>query len=82
MPKTVKVSDASSQAVKADVAMNDRRITITFPQPIVSRTLLTISMNNVQVTSWSNGWLYPISAKLVGLSSHIPIGLARFSIGY
>ena len=82
MPKSVKVSDASNQAVNADVAMNDRLITVTFPQPVVSGTLLAISMDNVRVAGRSNGWLYPVSAKLVGLSSYIPVGFARFSIGY
>ena len=74
--------DASNQAFKADVAMNERLITVTFPQPVVSGTLLAISMDNVRVAGRSNGWLYPVSAKLVGLSSYIPVGFARFSIGY
>lgn len=82
IPRSVTVSNASSQAMQTDVLVNNRQITLTFPQPVLPGTLLEISLNDVQIASRTNAWIYPVAAKLVGFSSEIPIGVAQFRTGY
>lgn len=82
LPQSVTVVDGSKQVVPTDVAMTDRQITLTFLRSVSPGTLLKISLNNVRVAGRTNAWIYPVRAKVVGLSHELPIGVARFRTGY
>lgn len=66
--------------IAANITVNDRTITIAFPQQVVPGTELNIDLNRVLISGTSNAWLYPVSVRLVGLNADIPVGVFRLRI--
>ena len=73
----IDISDQSNQKIDANITVKDRAITIAFPQQLTPGTELKIDLNRVLISGTSNGWLYPVSVRLVGLDVDIPIGIFR-----
>ncbi len=76
----ITLSDKAARAINAHISVNGSKVTIEFPQSIASGTRLNIDMNNVRILGVSNAWVYPVTAKFVGLDADIPLGVARFGI--
>ena len=66
--------------IAANITVNGRIITISFPQQVASGTKLNIDLNRVLISGTSNAWLYPVSVRLVGLNADIPVGVFRLRI--
>lgn len=73
----IDISDQSHQKIDANITVKDRTITIAFPQQVTPGSELHIDFNRVLISGTSNGWLYPVSVRLVGLDVDIPIGIFR-----
>ena len=73
------VTDESGNKVDAKTSIDNKRVTITFAQPIPSGTTLSVSMKGVSSRFLSRGrlWLYPIYGRSVGMTEDVRIGLAR-----
>lgn len=76
----IDLSDQSGKKIAANITVNDRTITIAFPQQVVPGTELNIALNRVLISGTSNAWLYPVSVRLVGLNADIPVGVFRLRI--
>lgn len=74
------ISDQFEKKVDANIIANDKNITIAFSQPIAPGTELNVDFNRVSIVGSSNGWLYPVSVKLVGLNADIPVGNVRLRV--
>lgn len=83
-PSTVAVSndidvlDQNGQKLNINISVNGRKIIINFPQPVFSNTKLLIEFNKVKQPILGPASVYSFSAKLVGSSTEIPLGGARF----
>jgi len=73
----IEVKDQSGKKLNTTVSLNGQRATIAFAQPVVPDTLLKVTMNQVNAPSNSHIWIFPLSSKLVGLASDIPLGSVR-----
>jgi len=80
--KNINISDGSGRKIPANTSVNDNKITIVFPQAISPGNTITIDLNKVNRIGTSNAWLYRISAKLVGIDTEMPIGIAQFRLAY
>lgn len=80
MSNQITVSDQSGEKLGTNIAINDRKITMSFPKPVAPGTNLNIAMKDIKIVGISNAWLYPISARLIGINADLPIGIARFRI--
>ncbi|MBW4633037.1 MAG: DUF2808 domain-containing protein [Iphinoe sp. HA4291-MV1] len=84
VPSTVAVSndidvlDEKGQKININVSVNGRRITIDFPEPIISKTKLLIEFNKVKQPILGSASVYSLSVKVVGSDVEIPVGVARF----
>jgi len=78
----INISDESGRKIPATTSVNDSKITIVFPQAISPGNTITIDLNKVNRIGTSNAWLYRVSAKLVGVDTSIPIGIAKFRLSY
>lgn len=76
----IDVSEQPNRKINANIAINDKTIAINFPQPVPPGTKLNIDLNRVLISGGSNAYLYPVSAKLVGLNTDIPLGTFRLRI--
>lgn len=76
----INVFDQSGKIVANDISENGSEITISFPEPVDPENRLKVVMKNVKILGRSNTWLYPVSARLVGMNANIPLGLARFRV--
>lgn len=76
----ITVSDQSGEKLDTNIAIDGRKITMSFPKPVTSGAKLKIAMKGVKIVGISNAWLYPVSARLVGINADLPIGIARFRI--
>lgn len=74
------VSAQSGKKIATNISVNGRNIIVAFPEPVAPGTNLKIVMKNVKIVGISNAWLYPVSAKLVGIDANIPIGIVQFRI--
>lgn len=74
----IDVVEQSGRIINANVSVNDKKVLIAFPEPIAPETKLNIAMRDVKISGVHQIWLYPVSAKLVGIDTDIPIGMARF----
>lgn len=80
MSNQITVSDQSGEKLGTNIAIDDRKITMSFPKPIAPETNLNIAMKDIKIVGISNAWLYPVSARLIGINADLPIGIARFRI--
>ena len=73
------VTDEFGKKVNAKTSIDDKRVTITFEQPVPSGTTLSVSMKGVSTRFLSRGhvWLYSIYGRSVGMTEDVRIGLAR-----
>ena len=73
------VTDESGKKVNAKTSIDDKRVTITFEQPVPSGTTLSVSIKGVSTRFLSRGhvWLYSIYGRSVGMKEDVRIGLAR-----
>ncbi len=76
----INVFDKSGKIVINSISKDDKKITISFPNPIAPGSRLKVVMKDVKISGRSNAWLYPVSAKLVGINANIPLGLAQFRV--
>lgn len=84
VPEGIKVSDRiivtdqSDEKIDATVSVNDKRVTITFAQPVPTETTLSVSMKGVRTQSLRGRiWLYPVYSRSVGINADVGIGMAR-----
>ncbi len=75
----VMVSEKSGKKIDSTVSIKDKRATIAFSQPVPVETTLSISMKGVNTSILSRGrtLLYPVSARSVGMTEDIRVGIAR-----
>ncbi len=86
VPSTVAVSsdidvlNDNGQKLNIDVLVNDRRITLNFPETVTFATTkkLLISLNKVQQPTSGSDSIYNLSVRVVGSDIEIPIGQAQF----
>ena len=76
----IALTDKSGRKIDANISIMGNKVIVDFPQPIAPESKLKIELNNVRVRGVSNGWLYRVSAKLVGLEADVPIGIARIRV--
>lgn len=84
VPEGIKVSDRivvtdqSGKKINANVAVDDRRVTIAFSQPVPTGTTLSVSIKGVSTQFFSRRiWLYPISGRSAGMTADAKFGIAR-----
>ncbi|BAY86077.1 hypothetical protein NIES267_55830 [Calothrix parasitica NIES-267] len=85
-PATVAVSsdidvlNDNGQKLNINVSVNDRRITVNFPETVTFATTkqLLISLNKVQQPRSGSDSIYNLSARVVGSDVEIYIGQAQF----
>lgn len=85
-PATVAVSsdidvlNDNGQKLNINVSVNDRRITVNFPETVTFATTkqLLISLNKVQQLRSGSDSIYNLSARVVGSDVEIYIGQAQF----
>lgn len=85
-PATVAISsdidvlNHNGQKLNINVSVNDRRITINFPETVTFATAkqLLISLNKVQQPRSGSDSIYNLSARVVGSDVEIYIGQAQF----
>jgi len=75
---SVEVTDSSGKTVTATSTIKDKKVAIAFINPIAPAIILQVRLLNAS-TRWgySNTWLLPVSAKVDGITSELPLGLAR-----
>lgn len=78
----INIFDEAGRKISANTSVNENKITIIFPQPISSGNTISIDLNKVNRIGTSNAWLYRISARLVGIDTEMPIGIAQFRLTY
>lgn len=72
------VTDQSNQKIATTVAINDRRINLTFAQPVPLETTLLVAMKNIKKQqNITRLWLYPVYGKTVDVDAELPLGIAR-----
>lgn len=76
----INVFDQSGKIVANDISEDGSKITISFPKSVAPGNRLKVVMKNVKILERSTAWLYPVSARLVGMNANIPLGLARFRV--
>ena len=85
-PVTVAVSsdidvlNDNGQKLNINVSVNDRRITLIFPETVTFATTkkLLISLNKVQQPRSGYDSIYNLSIRILGSDVEIPIGQAQF----
>ena len=80
MSNQITVYNQSGEKLGTNIAINERKITISFLKYVAPGTNLNIAMKNIKIVGSSNAWLYPVSARLIGINADLPIGIARFRI--
>ena len=79
--QSVKVTDQTGKEVPANIAMNERNITITFAQPVTPDTKLKVELTGVRMIPGSETTLlYGVTGQRVGLRGEIPIGTAIVNV--
>ena len=84
VPSTVVVSNdieilnENGQKININISTTGRKITIAFPEPVISNTKLNINLNKVKQSIQGSDSLYHFSAKVLGSDVEIPVGVARF----
>lgn len=76
----ITISDQSGQKIDNTIAIYGNSIVMSFPKSVAPKTELKIAMKNIKIVGISNAWLYPVSAKFVGINADLPIGIAQFRI--
>ncbi len=74
------VRDNLGIKVDANISIKSNTVGVDFLQPVAGESTLKIDLNNVIIRGVSNGWLYRVSAKVVGLEADIPIGIAQIRV--
>lgn len=84
-PSTVAVSNDidvfndKGQKVNINISVDERRISIAFPETVTSSTSkLLVSLNKVRQPIDRAVTVYSLSAKVIGSDAYIPIGQAKF----
>ncbi len=73
----IEVKNQAGQKVPASVSINDGKATLVFSQPVAPETTLSVSMQGVKTPAYKSIWHYSVFAKNVGMTTEIPLGLAR-----
>ena len=77
----VKVTDQTGKEIPANIAMNERNITITFAQPVTPNTNLKVELTGVRmVPGIATTLLYGVTAQREGIRGEIPVGTAIVNI--
>lgn len=74
----IDVSDQSGLKIGSNISVDDRKVVLVFPEPVAPGTRLKIAMRDVKISGFPHIFLYPVSARLLGLNADISIGVARF----
>ncbi len=85
-PATVAVSsdinvlNDNGQKLNINISVNDRRITLNFPETVTYATTkkLLISLNKVKQPRSGSDSIYNLSVRVIGSETEIPIGHAQF----
>lgn len=76
----INVFDKSGKIIANSISKDSKKITISFSEPVAPGNRLKVVMKDVKIMGRSNAWLYPVSARLVGINANIPLGIARFRV--
>lgn len=77
----VKITDQTGKEIPANIAMNERNITITFAQPVTPNTNLKVELTGVRmVPGTETTLLYGVTAQRVGIRGEIPVGTAIVNV--
>lgn len=77
IPKQIEVTDRSGERIEATVSIDDRKAAIAFTRPISPGTILSVSLQGIEIPKYPNVWLYPIYGRFVGQTAQIPLGTVR-----
>lgn len=79
--ETVRVIDQSGKEVASKVSRSDRRVAITFDQPVAPGGYLQVEFGGVRMGSLSdNSLFYGVTGQRAGIQGEIPIGTARIQL--
>ncbi len=73
----IEVKSKSGKKISATVAINARKATVAFSEPIAAGSSILVMMNGIKTPGDQKTWHYPVSIKKVGMKEEIPLGLAR-----
>ncbi len=73
----ISVSDHLNKKIETNTTVNSSKIRIIFFQPLAPGNKININLNTVIISGVTNAWLYPISARFVGIDADLPLGVAQ-----
>ena len=77
---SISVFDKSGKITANSISKDGKKITISFSEPVAPGNRLKVIMKDVKTRGRSNAWLYPVSARIIGMNASIPLGIARFRV--
>ena len=76
----INVFDKYGKIIANSISKDGKKITISFSEPVAPGNRLKVIMKDVKILGRSNAWLYPVSARIIGMNANIPLGIARFRV--
>ena len=76
----INVFDKYGKIIANSISKDGKKITISFSEPVAPGNRLKVIMKDVKTRGRSNAWLYPVSARIIGMNASIPLGIARFRV--
>ncbi|MBW4623367.1 MAG: DUF2808 domain-containing protein [Cyanosarcina radialis HA8281-LM2] len=77
VPKQIEVTDRSGERIDATVSIDNQKAAIAFARPISPGTILSVSLQGIEIPQSRGVWHYPIYGRFVGLTAPIPLGTVR-----
>lgn len=79
--RSIMVTDESGKTIPAKVERADRRVALSFDQPVTPGKTIEINFSDTDI-SMEEGeiLLYSVTAKQAGINAEIPVGTARIQI--
>jgi hypothetical protein len=77
---SIEVTDGSNQKIDAKVAIEDKKATLAFAQPVAPDTTLSIKMKGIDAKSYIQKiLLYRVNTTVADMNQEMSIGVARIS---
>lgn len=73
----IEVKNKSGKLISATVAINARKATVSFSEPVAAGNSILVMMNRIKTPGYQNTWHYPVYIKKVGMTEEMPLSLAR-----
>ncbi len=78
IPQRIEITERSGQKVNATVSVSDKKIMMTFAQPVPPQTTLSFLLKGIKTSDYvDRTWFYTLSGRNVGTSTYIPFGIAQ-----